>query len=339
MSLRMIPIRSTFRRMARLARDVASKVGKKVVLDTKGEDTELDKTVVDAIGDPLVHMIRNAVDHGLEATAEDRIAAGKNPVGRIELRAFHQGGSIHVEIEDDGRGLNREQILAKAVDRGIVTADDSLSDSEVFNLIFAPGFSTAEKVTDVSGRGVGLDVVKRNIEALRGRTEIRSTLGKGTVFSIRLPLTLAIIDGMVVRVGRERYILPTVSIVRMISPGHDDLMSVLGRGTLLTVDDELIPLFRLDEIFSVPDAIQRLDKASAVIVEHESRKYAFLVDELLGQQQTVIKPLGPTVAGVAGLAGGAIMPDGQVGLILDIAGLVKTAGQPSDQATKVASHA
>ena len=325
MSLRMVPVRSTFRRMARLARDVAAKVDKEIDFVTRGDDTELDKTVVDAIGDPLVHMVRNAVDHGLEAGPEARRTAGKSPVGRIELRAFHQGGSIHIEIEDDGRGLDADRILAKARERGIVGEADKLSEGEIYNLIFAPGFSTAQAVTDVSGRGVGLDVVKRSIESLRGSVEIRSTRGRGSVFSIRLPLTLAIIDGMVVRVGHERYILPTLSIVRMVRPEETKLTRVFDRSTLLKDGDGLVPLFRIDELFSIPGAIGDLTRASAVIVEHGDQRCAFLVDQLLGQQQIVIKPLGPSLAGTPGLAGGAIMGDGQVGLILDIASLVQLA--------------
>lgn len=325
MSLRMVPIRSTFRRMARLARDVASKLDKRIDFVTRGEETELDKTVVDSIGDPLVHMVRNAVDHGLEDCAEDRIAVGKKPIGNVELRAFHRGGNIHIEIEDDGRGLDRDRILAKAIERGIIEEGEMISDNEIYALIFAPGFSTAKQLTDVSGRGVGLDVVKRDIQALRGSVEIRSNKGKGTVFSIRLPLTLAIIDGMVVRVGRERYVLPTAAIVRMIRPETDHLKTVLDQGEMLIVGEELVPLHRLYRILGIEDAVVDETRASAVMVEHENRTVAFLVDELLGQQQIVIKPLGPTFTGTRGLAGGAIMPDGQVGLILDIAGLVELA--------------
>ena len=331
MSLRMVPIRSTFRRMARLARDVASKVGKRIDFRTVGEDTELDKTVVDTIGDPLIHMVRNAVDHGLEKTAEERVAAGKPGVGQVELRAFHQSGSILVEIEDDGRGLDPERIMAKARQKGIVGESDQLSENEIYDLIFAPGFSTAQKLTDVSGRGVGLDVVRRNIEALRGSVEIRSTLGRGSVFSIRLPLTLAIIDGMVVRVGGERYIFPTVSIVRMVRPEEQRLTNVFGRGALLEDGERLVSLFHVGKLFELPGTSADLERTSAVIVEQGEKRCAFLVDEILGQQQIVIKPLGPALAGTPGLAGGAIMPDGQVGLILDVAGLVQLARSGSSE--------
>ncbi|MEE9392951.1 MAG: chemotaxis protein CheA [Planctomycetota bacterium] len=330
MSLRMVPIRSTFRRMARLARDVAQRLDKPINFVTLGENTDLDKTVVDSIGDPLVHLIRNAVDHGIENDSESRISAGKPPEGRIELRAFHRGGNILIEIEDDGGGLDAEVILAKARERNVVGPDEVLSEDEIYNLIFAPGFSTASTVTEVSGRGVGLDVVKRHIETLRGSTKVTSTPGKGSVFSIRLPLTLAIIDGMVVRMGTERFILPTASIVRMIRPHESTQTKLFDRNTVLSVGDDLVPLVRLDRTFGLPEVAAQAERSSAVIVEHEGRQCAFMVDELLGQQQVVIKPLGPSLVGLAGLSGGAIMPDGRVGLILDVAGLSKISGESSE---------
>jgi len=325
MSLRMVPIRGTFQRMARLVRDLAKKSGKQVEFVMSGEDTELDKTVVDRIGDPLMHMVRNAVDHGIEDSAEDRVRAGKPAAGRIELRAFHKGGNIHIEIEDDGRGLDREVILAKGIERGVVREGDNLTDREVFNLIFEPGFSTAKEVTSVSGRGVGMDVVRRNIESLRGRTDIRSRVGEGSVFSIQLPLTLAIIDGMVVRVGHERYIIPTLSIVMSVRPEARDLSTVLGQGEMFMLRDELLPLFRLDRLFGVDDAEQDPTKALVVAVESDGKQVGLVVDELLGQQQIVIKSLGESMRGIPGLAGGAIMPDGRVGLILDVSGLIELA--------------
>ena len=330
MSMRMVPIRSTFQRMARLARDVAKKVNKQMRFSVHGEDTELDKTVVDAIGDPLVHMVRNSIDHGLE-TPEERRRAGKPELGHVELRAFHRGGSIYIEIEDDGRGLDREAILAKAAEKGLVREGEKLTDGEVYLLLFAPGFSTAKTVTDVSGRGVGLDVVKRGIEALRGRVEIRSELGKGSVFSLRLPLTLAIIEGMVIRVAEQRYVIPTLSIVRMMQPTERDLSQVFDRADLLSTGDRQLPLYRLDKLFKVPGAIQDMTQASVVIVEQDEREYALLVDELVGQQQIVIKPLGDQLAGTQGFAGGAIMPDGRVALILDIGGVVKIAAAGSKE--------
>ena len=322
-SLRMVPVRSTFQKMARLVRDLAKKSGKLVEFVSQGEETELDKTVVDKIGDPLVHMVRNAVDHGLEATREDRIKAGKSETGRVELRAFHKGGSIYVEILDDGRGLDKDAILAKARERGLLREGEVISERETWNLVFEPGFSTAKKVTDVSGRGVGMDVVKRNIEALRGQVEIQSEYGKGTTFSIRLPLTLAIIDGMVVRVGEERYILPTLSIVMSIRPDPKQLSSVVQRGEMLEIQGRLLPLFRLGRMFNVPNSVDEITDGIVIVIEDEGKQTGLLVDEILGQQQIVIKSLGEALRGTPGLAGGAIMPDGTVGLILDVSGLVR----------------
>ncbi len=320
--LRMVPIRATFQKMARLVRDLAKKSGKQVEFITNGEDTELDKTVVDRIGDPLIHMVRNAVDHGLEPNPEDRVNAGKPSTGRVELRAFHKGGSIHIEIEDDGRGLDREAILAKARARGLVREGDVLSDREVWDLVFEPGLSTAKTVTDVSGRGVGMDVVKRNIEALRGQVEIQSEAGRGTIFSIRLPLTLAIIDGMVVRIGRERYIIPTLSIVMSIRPEAHQISTVVGRGEMLSLQGQLLPLFRLARLFEIREGVQEVTAGIVMVVEDEGRRTGLLVDEILGQQQIVIKSLGEALQGIQGIAGAAIMPDGTVGLILDVSGVV-----------------
>ncbi len=340
MSLRMVPVRATFQKMARLVRDLAKKSGKPVDFVVTGEDTELDKSVVDKIGDPLVHMVRNAVDHGLESSAEDRVKAGKPAAGRVELRAFHKGGCIHIEIQDDGRGLNREAILAKARERGLIRDGDVLGDREVWNLIFEPGFSTAKAITDVSGRGVGMDVVRRNIEALRGQIEIHSEEGRGTTFSIRLPLTLAIIDGMVVRVGAERYIVPTLSIIRSVRPESGQISRVIGKGELLSLQGDLVPLFRLSRLFGLDDAVDDPAKGIVVIVEDEGRKIGLLTDELLGQQQTVIKSLGDSMKDVRGVAGGAIMPDGRIGLILDVSGIVRMAtDRPEDMRTHTEAEA
>ena len=324
-SLRMVSVRPTFQKMARLVRDLARKAGKQIEFSMSGEDTELDKTVVDNIGDPLVHMVRNAVDHGIEANPEDRRNTGKSKTGHIELRAFHKGGNINIEIQDDGRGLDREVILAKARERGLVSDGDSMSDREVFNMIFQPGFSTAAKITDISGRGVGMDVVRRNIDALRGQVEISSELGKGSVFTIRMPLTLAIIDGMVLRAGQERYIIPTLSIVRSVRPQKKDLTTVLKRGEMLSLHGELIPLLKLDRLFNIDGAEQDPSRAIVVVVEDDGRQTGLIADELLGQQQIVIKSLGDVFRNTAGISGGAIMPDGRVGMILDIGGLVKLA--------------
>jgi two-component system, chemotaxis family, sensor kinase CheA len=321
MSMRMVPISGVFQKMTRLVRDLAHKAGKNVELVTTGEDTELDRNIVDNVSDPLVHMIRNSVDHGLEMP-EDRVKAGKNPCGKIELRAFHQAGNIVVEIEDDGRGLNKEKILKKAIDTGIVAAGQELSEDEIFKLIFHAGLSTAEKVTSVSGRGVGMDVVKKNVEALRGKVDIKSTLGKGTTFTVRLPLTLAVIDGQVVRVGDERYIIPINSIIRSLRPEAKQISSVEDRGEMALIRGEVLPLVRLHRLFDVPGAQQDPAKALMMIIEEDGRKCGLMVDDLLGQQQVVIKTLGDGIGKVAGVSGGAIMGDGRVCLILDAAGLM-----------------
>lgn len=326
MSLRMVPVRGTFQKMARLVHDLARKSGKETEFVTYGDETELDKNVVDLIGDPLMHMIRNSVDHGIEDTAEERIRAGKPAAGRVELRAFHKGGNIYIEIEDDGRGLDREKIIAKARERGLVHDGNELSDREVWNLIFLPGFSTAKTITDVSGRGVGMDVVKRNVAALRGRIDIQSKLGVGTTISIALPLTLAIIDGMVVRVGGERYILPMTSIVLSTRPSAGQLSHVAGRGDMVMLQNQLMPLYRLYKLLATPGAMEDPTNAIVVVVEEDGHRIGLLADELIGQQQTVIKSLGDALRGLPGIAGGAIMPDGRVGLILDVAGLVQIAG-------------
>ncbi len=322
-SLRMVPVLATFQKMARLVRDLSKKSQKPVEFIMSGEDTELDKTVVDKIGDPLVHMVRNAVDHGLEASSEERVQNGKPATGRIFLRAFHKGGNIIIEIEDDGRGLNREAIVKKAKERGLIDDADKMSDRDINNLIFEPGFSTAKVLTEISGRGVGMDVVKRNIEALRGQVDIHSVEGKGSKFTIRLPLTLAIIDGMVVRVGIERYILPTLSIILSLRPTENDIHTVISKGEMLTLRGKQLPIIRLHEIFNKPEAAIKATDATIVVVENEGKEIALLLDEIVGQQQIVIKPMGEAFRNLPGIAGAAIMPDGKVGLILDITGLQK----------------
>ena len=325
MSMRMVPIETTFRRMARLVRDLGKKSGKKVELEMVGKETELDKAMVEKLGDPLVHMIRNAVDHGIEPTPEDRVAAGKSAEGHIWLKAYHEGGSIHIAIEDDGRGLDREVIVAKAVERGIIDSGAGMSDEEVFGLIFAAGFSTAAQVTDVSGRGVGMDVVKSNIQSLRGNIRIRSTPGEGTTFTLVLPLTMAIIDGMQIKVGSERYILPLLSIIQSFQPTSDMVATVVGRGETLPFRGRLLPLFRLSDLFGVRDAESDPTKAIAVVVEDGGRQVAVLVDELLGQNQTVIKSLGEGIGNIPGVSGASILSDGTPGLIIDVNGVVKMA--------------
>lgn len=330
MGLRMVPVRATFQKMARLVRDLARKTGKEVSFNMRGEDTELDKTVVDRISDPLVHMVRNSVDHGLEKDAEARRAAGKPAAGTVTLRAYHSGGNIQIEISDDGQGLNRAAILNKAQERGLIEdSGDAMTDKEVWQLIFEPGFSTAATLTEVSGRGVGMDVVKRNIEALRGEIDIHSEAGVGSRFTIQLPLTLAIIDGMVVRVGVERYIIPTLSIIVSVRPAPIDLHSVVGAIETMKLQGEIIPLLRLHALFDLSGAIEDPTKGTVVVLENSGRRVGLLIDEILGQQQIVIKSIGETLKGTPGIAGGAIMPDGQVGLILDIPGVVRLATEAS----------
>jgi two-component system chemotaxis sensor kinase CheA len=294
----------------------------------EGEDTELDKTVVENIGDPLVHMVRNSVDHGIELPA-DRLKAGKPVQGRICLRAYHKAGSVFVEIEDDGKGLDRDAILHKAVAAGKAKADQSYSDAEVHQMVFLPGLSTAKAVTDVSGRGVGMDVVKKNIEALRGTVEIRSEKGIGSSFVIRLPLTLAIIQGMVVRSGRERFIVPTLSILTTVRPDRGSVHTVVGKGEILDLRGDLVRLVRLGDIFSTKtETDNRVPQDVVVVVEDGfGKKTGLVVDEILEQQQVVIKNIGGGMGQVPGITGGAVMSDGSVSLILDVGAVVKIASE------------
>lgn len=328
MALRMISIKSTFQKMARLVRDLAKKTGKQVNLVMDGEDTELDKTVVENIGDPLMHMIRNAVDHGIEEPRE-RAASGKPEVATVTLRAFHKAGNVVVEISDDGRGLDRDAILNKGVEKGIARANENYTDQEIFNFIFLPGFSTAKKVTDVSGRGVGMDVVRKNIQALRGSVEIASEKGKGSTFTIRLPLTLAIINGMVVRLGRERYIVPTLSIIDSLRPEPGQVQTITGKGEMLNVRGDLMNFARLADLFGAGKGVRApIDEGIALVVEDMlGKRMGLFVDEILDQQQVVIKSLGEGIGDVPGVTGGAIMSDGSVSLILDIAALMRLSDQ------------
>ncbi|MFC1464433.1 MAG: chemotaxis protein CheA [Candidatus Brachytrichaceae bacterium NZ_4S206] len=322
MSLRMVPVGTVFKKMTRLVRDTARKAGKEVELVISGQETELDRNVVEALGDPLVHMIRNSVDHGIEPP-DVREQSGKPRVGRVDLRAMHKGGSIHIEIQDDGRGLNRERILQKARAAGIVGADETPPDQDIYRLIFHAGLSTAEKVTDISGRGVGMDVVKRNIEALRGRVEITTEPGKGSTFTIRLPLTLAVIDGMIVKVGSQKYIIPITSIEQSLRPTAEQISTVYGRGEMCMVRGSLLPIVRLHRAFNVEPKSQDPTEALVVIVHDNDRRACLMVDELLGQQQVVIKSLGEKIGRLPGVSGGAVLGDGNVSLILDVAGLVE----------------
>jgi two-component system chemotaxis sensor kinase CheA len=326
MSMRMIPLKTTFRKMARLVRDLSRKIGKDVRFVAEGEETEIDRNMVDIINDPLVHMVRNAIDHGIEPP-EERERTGKSRHGTVHLSAFHSAGNVVVEIRDDGRGLDRNRILAKAVERGLVSEGTNLSERETYSLIFEAGFSTAKIVSDVSGRGVGMDVVKRNIEAIRGHVEIDAEPGRGSIFRMSLPLTLAIIDGMVVRVGAEKYVIPTISIVRSVQPDPEQITSVMRKGRMLNLQGRLIPLFRLADLFSVENAEAELERAIAVVVENDASQAGLLVDELIGSQQIVIKTMGETLGNIPGISGSAIMPDGRVGLILDVGGLVRLANR------------
>jgi two-component system chemotaxis sensor kinase CheA len=338
MSLRMVPLRPTFQKLTRIVRDVAKKSDKLIQFVSTGDDTEIDRNMVDVIAEPLIHMVRNAADHGIESTAA-RIAAGKSATGTVRLAAYHSGGSVVIDLSDDGGGLDKDRILLKATQKGLVDPNKSLSESEIYQLIFLPGFSTTENVTDISGRGVGMDVVRRNIEQLKGRIEITSERGRGTVFSIRLPLTLAITDGMIVRVGAERYIIPTVNIAMNFRPEASQVSTVAGRGELILLRGELIPLFRLHQLFKVEAAVTEPTRGLVVVLRDGVGSCGLLVDELLGQQQVVAKSLGAGIGKVAAVSGGAILGDGRVGLILDPGSLVALAkesrsGRPQPEAVR-----
>ena len=321
MSMRMVPIRQTFQKMSRLVRDLSRTSGKQVELILHGEDTELDRRVVEDISDPLMHMVRNSIDHGIEPV-ETRLAAGKREVGRVWLRAFHQGGSIVIEMTDDGGGLNTERILEKAIAQGLVPPGEALTDAAIHQLIFEPGFSTAEKVTEISGRGVGMDVVRRNIESLRGRIDISSTPGAGTTFAIRLPLTLAILDGLLIASGKERFVVPTFAVRESLRPLRSAVHSVQGAPRLVQVRDRLVPLVWLTDLFAPGAARIDPSEATVVVIEDNARLIGLVVDRLVGKQEVVVKSLGDTFAGVRGVTGGAILGDGRIGLILDAHGIV-----------------
>lgn len=324
MSLRMVTFRSTFQKMHRLVRDVAAKASKKVRLVVEGAETEVDRNVVDRISDPLVHLVRNAIDHGLEEPS-DRMAAGKAPEGTVILSARHQGGAIVISLKDDGRGLAREKIIAKAMERGLLPpgVDPSeLSDGAVNRLIFEPGFSTAAQVTDISGRGVGMDVVKRNIEAMRGKIEIESTPGEGTTFQIHLPLTLAIIDAMIVRSGEDRFVIPTLSIVQSFQPEGGQLHTLQSRTPMVEVRGQLVPVCSLSEAIGRVSDFQDPGSSTLILVEAMNRRACLVVDEIIGQQQVVIKKLGSCMPTLPVISGGAILGDGRVALIVDTEGVL-----------------
>lgn len=322
LSMRMAPIRSLFQKMARLVRDLSRKAGKQVELETSGEDTELDRNMLEELTDPLMHMIRNAVDHGI-GSAEERVAASKPPGGRILLRAYYQAGHIVIEVGDDGRGLDRHRIISTAVERGRIGSADGLSDAEVFELIFEPGFSTAERVTDMSGRGVGMDVVKRQIQKLRGVVEIQSSPGRGTKFFLKLPLTLALIDGFIVRVGTERYIVPVFAIREMIRPVREAITTVQSRAEMVVVRDGLVPLIRLHRVFDVAAGSEDPCESLLIVCESNGKRFCLMADEFTGKQEVVIKSMGEAFKSISPIAGSAILGDGRVGLILDTAAIFR----------------
>ncbi len=324
LSLRMLPIRQTFQKMERIARDTAKKACKSIHFNIQGEETELDKSVIEKISDPLMHMIRNAIDHGVESTRNERLQSGKPDIASVEIRAFHKGGNIQIEIEDDGRGLNTEEIIAKAYDSNIIS-ETPQSERDIHQLIFEPGFSTCSEITDLSGRGVGMNVVKSCIEELRGQIEIKSESGKGALFTLKIPLTLAIIDGMLVRVDNERYIIPALSIITSTLLNRSNYTSVFGKGDMVDIQGELMPLTFLNTSETEKKRTVVSDGALIIVIEEDEKKAAIVVDELLGIQQIVIKPLGESMKNIAGISGGAIMPDGRVGLIADVSELVQTA--------------
>lgn len=327
MAVRMIPLSTTFRKMIRLVHDLSEKQEKNVRLELAGEETEVDKTVIELIADPLVHIVRNAVDHGIEKSAA-RLTAGKAETGVICIEARHEGGEVLILIEDDGRGLSREKLLAKGIERGQITGDGSdMSDSQVFQLIFEPGLSTAAAVTDISGRGVGMDVVKKNIEKLKGHVDIRSKPGEGTVIILRIPLTLAIMEGMLIRVGSARYTLPILAIRETFQPKPEQITVAMDGQELVKVRKEIIPVIRLHRIFKKKPDHLGLSEGILIVVEHNRRKVCILVDEILGQYQTVIKGLPDYLEATHGISGCTILGDGAVSLILDVVGIMNRAGK------------
>ncbi|MGE0859805.1 MAG: chemotaxis protein CheW [Gammaproteobacteria bacterium] len=335
MRIRMLPISFSFNRFPRLVRDLSGKLGKSVDLRISGEQTELDKTVLEKIGDPLVHLVRNALDHGIEQP-EVREAAGKPPQGTLSLAARHEGGNIVIEITDDGAGINTAVLLAKARERGIVGADETPSEEAIRDLIFHPGFSTAKELSDVSGRGVGMDVVRRNITELGGAIDLESTVGVGTTIRIRLPLTLAILDGQLVRVGDQTYIVPLVSIVESLQATPDRVKSVTGSAELYRLRGEYLPIIRLYELFGITPQSTTLEQGLLVVVEGEGRRASIFVDELLGQQQVVIKSLETNYRKVDGISGATILGDGTVAMIIDAGGVIALARK--HQAQRVDEH-
>jgi len=318
MGLRMIPIRDTFEKMKRVARDSSKKVNKPIHLVLEGEDTEIDKTMVEALSDPLIHIIRNSIDHGIESTPADRLKAGKEEEGVVTLSAYHKGGNIIIEVRDDGRGINKQKVYQKALERGIISASDELSEAQIYGLIMQPGFSTADVISDLSGRGVGLDVVRNAIEGVRGKVDIVSAEGKGSTFSIVLPLTLAIIDGMIVRCSDKIYIIPTLSIIESFRPQQESVHIAGGKEEFVQLRSELLPIIRLARALELEHTSPNPWESTLVCIENDKGKFALLVDELVGRQQVVIKTLGEFFAKTEGVSGGAVMGNGEVALILNV---------------------
>jgi two-component system chemotaxis sensor kinase CheA len=329
MSIRMVPLRATFHKIARLVRDLARRREIMINFVPVGEETEIDRNMVDLINDPLVHLVRNAVDHGIESP-EERKKNGKPRIGTLLLKAYHSGGNVVVEISDDGRGLDRDKIIQKAITKGLFDSRKNISESEVIDLIFQPGFSTADNVTDISGRGVGLDVVRKAVETLRGRIDVSSEFGKGCTFAVHLPLTMAITDGMLVKVGSQRYILPTININMSFRPNAEVLSTIIGRGEVVTFQGRVMPIFRLHRLFNIEEAVKDPTQGLLIIIGDGDQRCALLVDELVGQRQVVAKSLGEGFSKIQGISGGAILGDGRVGLILDPQGIAGLARQTSD---------
>ena len=318
MSLRMIPIRDTFEKMKRVARDSSKKVNKPIRLVLEGEETEIDKTMVEALSDPLIHIIRNSIDHGIESSPKERVEAGKEEEGVVTLSAYHRGGNIIIEVRDDGRGINKQKVYKKALERGIIKPDEELSDAQIYGLIMQPGFSTADVISDISGRGVGLDVVRNAIEGVRGKVDVVSAEGVGSTFSIVLPLTLAIIDGMIVRCGDKIFIIPTLSIIESFRPAQESVHIAGGKEEFVQLRSELLPIIRLNKILELGGELPHPWESTLVCIENQKGKFSLLVDELVGRQQVVIKTLGEFFAKTEGVSGGAVMGNGEVALILNV---------------------
>ena len=337
MSLRMIPIEATFTKMIRAVRDLSQKQGKLVEMETHGGDTEVDKNVVEQIAGPLLHLIRNAIDHGIEPP-EQREREGKTKIAKIQLKAFHEGGEVVIEVHDDGRGIDAERVLAKAREKGLVGTNDHLDARSIINLIFEPGFSTAEQVTDISGRGVGMDVVRKNIELIKGRVFVDTALGQGTTFSIRIPLTLAIIEGMLVRVGEQLFTIPLLSIRESLHASTDALANMVDGSEMVKIRDVLLPVLRIHQLFGIESDYEALTDGILIVVDDKDERICMFVDEILGQYQTVIKGLDAFFGTVKGISGTSILSNGDISLILDIPGLIAHARRKSAEKSGVTAE-